>query len=232
MTILAITDFILRWFHILFGIAWIGLLYYFNFVQMEYFKEADPSAKADATAKLVPRALWYFRWAAMFTFLTGFLLLLMIGHGTGGSFSLGLFSLDITFGALMGTLMMLNVWLVIWPNQKKVIAGAEDAAAAGAKAACASRTNTLLSLPMLYFMVSSTHFVQGGAFAYNNLVESQAVSILALVVGLLIIGLIELNAVHWRRMTLGPLAFLSTVSGVIHSSLALVVIFALTTNLL
>ena len=70
-----VIDMLLRWGHVLFGITWIGLLYYFNFVQGEYFKEAEPSAKADATAKLAPRALWWFRWGAMFTFLTGVLLL-------------------------------------------------------------------------------------------------------------------------------------------------------------
>ena len=70
-----VMDIVMRWGHIVFGVAWIGLLYYFNFVQTEYVKEADDSAKADVMAKLAPRALWWFRWAAMFTFLTGLLLL-------------------------------------------------------------------------------------------------------------------------------------------------------------
>ena len=90
-----------RWTHILVGITWIGLLYYFNFVQTEYFKEAEDSARKDAVAKLVPRALWWFRWAAFFTFLTGLLLLEII---------LAAISLDIILGAIMGTIMMLNVW--------------------------------------------------------------------------------------------------------------------------
>ena len=101
-----------RWAHILVGITWIGLLYYFNFVQTEYFKEAEDSARKDAVAKLVPRALWWFRWAAFFTFLTGLLLLEII---------LAAISLDIILGAIMGTIMMLNVWGIIWPNQKIVI---------------------------------------------------------------------------------------------------------------
>ena len=68
-------DYLARWAHFLFGITWIGLLYYFNFVQTEYFKEADPDARTDAFTKLVPRALWWFRWGAMFTFLTGLIML-------------------------------------------------------------------------------------------------------------------------------------------------------------
>jgi len=145
-----VMDIVMRWGHIVFGVAWIGLLYYFNFVQTEYVKEADDSAKADVMAKLAPRALWWFRWAAMFTFLSGLLLLGYILHMR--------LSLGITLGALMGTIMMLNVWLIIWPNQKIVI-GLEsgDKAAAGPKAALASRTNTLFSLPMLFFMVASGH---------------------------------------------------------------------------
>lgn len=219
-------DYLLRWSHILVGILWIGLLYYFNFVQTEYFKEAEDVARKDAVQKLVPRALLYFRWAAMFTFLTGLLLLLVIGHGTGG-FALGNFSLDITLGALMGTLMMLNVWLVIWPNQKKVIAGAADAAAAAPKAAIASRTNTLLSIPMLYFMVSSTHNVQGSLFAYNSVEGVAGVSMIALVLSLLIITAVEANVLVWRKM--GPMA---SVAGVIHSSLGLTLLMALIVNLL
>ena len=109
-----IMDILFRWGHILFGIAWIGLLYYFNFVQTEYVKEAEDSAKADVMKKLAPRALWWFRWAALFTFLTGVVLLWFItDHGK--------FNLAIAFGVIMGTIMMLNVWGIIWPNQKIVI---------------------------------------------------------------------------------------------------------------
>lgn len=217
-------DYLFRWFHVLVGILWIGLLYYFNFVQTEYFKEAEENARKDAVQKLVPRALFYFRWAAMFTFLTGLVLLLVIGHGTGG-FALGNFSLDITFGSLMGTIMMLNVWLVIWPNQKKVIAGAADATEAAPKAAIASRTNTLLSMPMLYFMIASAHNVQGSIFAYNAVDGVDGVSMVALILGLLIIAAIETNALLWRKM--GPMA---SVAGVIHSSLGLTLLMALIVN--
>ena len=167
--------------HILFGIAWIGLLYYFNFVQGEYVKVADPDAKADVFKKLAPNALWWFRWAALFTFLTGVILLHQIYVRIGT---------EIILGATMGTIMMLNVWGIIWRNQKIVLGMKEgDAAAAGAKAGLASRTNTLFSVPMLMYMVYSVH---GGNVGMG-------ISMNALYVGLAIIFAIEANAI-WGKM--------------------------------
>ena len=178
-------DMLFRWGHILFGITWIGLLYYFNFVQTEYFKEAEEGAKKDVLSKLAPRALWWFRWAAFFTFLTGLILLYFITLRV---------NLDIIFGATMGTLMMLNVWGIIWPNQKIVIGIKEgDAAVAGPKAALASRTNTLLSIPMLYFMVSSAHYPHGGYLFAGDISSN------AFIVGILVILGIEANAI-WGKM--------------------------------
>ncbi len=202
-------DVLFRYAHIVFGVAWIGLLYYFNFVQTEYVKEADDGAKADVMAKLAPRALWWFRWAALFTFLTGLIMLWWVS-------SQQRFNLGIALGALMGTIMMLNVWGIIWPNQKIMIGLAEgDKAVAGPKAALASRTNTLLSLPMLYFMVASVHgfAASGGAWA--------SVSTTALIIGLVIIVVIEANAV-WGKM----LGLIQSVSGVITSSIILAIIMA------
>ena len=202
-------DVLFRYAHIVFGVAWIGLLYYFNFVQTEYVKEADDGAKADVMAKLAPRALWWFRWAALFTFLTGLIMLWWVS-------SQQRFNLGITLGALMGTIMMLNVWGIIWPNQKIMIGLAEgDKAVAGPKAALASRTNTLLSLPMLYFMVASVHgfAASGGAWA--------SVSTTALIIGLVIIVVIEANAI-WGKM----LGLIQSVSGVITSSIILAIIMA------
>ena len=209
-----IMDIVMRWGHIVFGVAWIGLLYYFNFVQTEYVKEADDSAKADVMAKLAPRALWWFRWAAMFTFLSGLLLLGYILHMR--------LSLGITLGALMGTIMMLNVWLIIWPNQKIVI-GLEsgDKAAAGPKAALASRTNTLFSLPMLFFMVASGHaspMANGGVWGGAG---DMAMSTVALVVGLVIVAIIEANVI-WGKMN----GTIQSVSAVITSSVILTAIMA------
>jgi uncharacterized membrane protein len=109
---MAFIDYLTRFGHVLFGITWIGLLYYFNFVQTEYFKEAEASARVDAFSKLAPRALLWFRWAALATFVSGVILL---GYRHSG------LTADITVGALMGTLMFLNVWLIIWPNQKIIV---------------------------------------------------------------------------------------------------------------
>jgi len=202
-------DVLFRYAHIVFGVAWIGLLYYFNFVQTEYVKEADDGAKADVMAKLAPRALWWFRWAALFTFLTGLILLWWVS-------SQQRYNLGIVLGALMGTIMMLNVWGIIWPNQKIMIGLAEgDKTVAGPKAALASRTNTLLSLPMLYFMVASIHgpLASGGAWA--------STSMTALIIGLAIIVVIEANAI-WGKM----LGLIQSVSGVITSSIILTIIMA------
>ena len=202
-------DVLFRYAHIVFGVAWIGLLYYFNFVQTEYVKEADDGAKADVMAKLAPRALWWFRWAALLTFLTGVIMLWWVS-------SQQRFNLGIALGALMGTIMMLNVWGIIWPNQKVMIGIAEgDKTVAGPKAALASRTNTLLSLPMLYFMVASVHgfAASGGAWV--------SVSTTALIIGLAIIVVIEANAI-WGKM----LGLIQSVSGVITSSIIRTIIMA------
>lgn len=212
---MAFVDYLTRFGHVLFGIVWIGLLYYFNFVQTEYFKEAEASARVDAFAKLAPRALWWFRWGAMATFLTGVILL---GYRHTG------LTADITVGALMGTLMFLNVWLIIWPNQKiivesnqGVLAGNEpnpDAAAAAPKAALASRTNTLFSIPMLYFMGSSAHYASGSLVSNGT----------AVWICVAIISALEANAIFGKQ---GPL---TTIPGVIHCGLALAVVLGLILN--
>jgi len=195
--------------HVLFGIAWIGLLYYFNFVQAEYVKIADPDAKADVFKKLAPNALWWFRWAALFTFLTGVILLHQIYVRIGT---------EIILGATMGTIMMLNVWGIIWRNQKIVLGMKEgDAAAAGAKAGLASRTNTLFSVPMLMYMVYSFHGGNAG----------MGISMNALYLGLGIILAIEANAI-WGKMV----PAITSVRAVIISSFALAIILKVITDTL
>ena len=211
--------FLFRWIHLLAGVAWIGLLWYFNFVQGEYFKEADASSKSDAIRKLVPRALWWFRWGAMFTFLSG-VALLGAKHLTG---------YGIVVGATLGTLMFLNVWLVIWPKQKIVIASAEKVAAGGeadpaaagalAQAGLASRTNTLFSIPMLFFMASSIHLAQ----LATPVMEA---SLLSLIVVFGIILALEVNGLK------GKTGLMTSVKGVVHMGLLLTLVLYLGVDLL
>ena len=201
-----------RSFHILFGIAWIGLLYYFNFVQTEYVKVADPDAKADVMKKLAPNALWWFRWAAFFTFLTGLILIHQITARIGT---------EIILGVTMGTIMMLNVWGIIWRNQKIVLGMKDgDVATAAAKAGLASRTNTLFSVPMLMYMVYSAH-------APGSYLVLEDWSSLSLVIGLAIIFVIEANAI-WGKI----LPVIASVRAVITSSFVLAIIFKLITDFL
>ena len=201
-----------RSFHILFGIAWIGLLYYFNFVQTEYVKVADSDAKADVMKKLAPNALWWFRWAAFFTFLTGLILIHQITARIGT---------EIILGVTMGTIMMLNVWGIIWRNQKIVLGMKDgDVATAAAKAGLASRTNTLFSVPMLMYMVYSAH-------APGSYLVLEDWSSLSLIIGLAIIFVIEANAI-WGKM----LPVIASVRAVITSSFVLAIIFKLITDLL
>jgi uncharacterized membrane protein len=210
--------FLLRWIHLIAGVIWIGLLYYFNFVQGEYFKEADGGAKSDALQKLVPRALWWFRWGAMFTFLSG-AALIYLKHLSG---------LGIMVGAVLGTLMFLNVWLIIWPNQKIVIASAKQVAGGGeaiaeagaalGKAGLASRTNTLFSLPMLFFMASSVHL--GGIQ-----VSIMSVGLMPLVLIFGLIAVLQLNGMFGKT---GPM---TSVKGVLHSSVLLTAVLYILTEL-
>ena len=199
-----------RFAHTAVGIVWIGLLYYFNFVQTEYFKEAEPDAKSDVLKKLAPNALWWFRWAAFLTFLTGLYLLYILQTGA---------SAMIILGALMGTIMMLNVWGIIWRNQKIVIGLKHgDVVAAGAKAGLASRTNTLLSLPMLYFMVFSAH-MPIGTNHYPTFINGY--SDLGFLLVLVSILLIEANAIFGKMYPV-----IASVRAVITSSIVLTVVFS------
>lgn len=206
--------FLSRWIHLLAGVTWIGLLYYFNFIQGEYFKAADGAAKTNVIRLLVPRALWWFRWAAMFTFLSG-IYLIYIKHLSG---------MGIMIGAVLGIIMFLNVWLIIWPNQKIVIASADQvagggealpgAAAALGKAGLASRTNTLFSIPMLFFMASSVHLGQ-----LQTSIHSASGASLVVVYGL--IAVLALNGVVGKT---GPF---TSVKGVIGSGFLLTAILYL-----
>jgi uncharacterized membrane protein len=159
------------WLHVLSGVTWIGLLYYFNFVQVPALGEAasDEGGPGGAgIAKYVaPRALWWFRWGALATWLTGATFLFLQGM-LHQAFTLGLggdapnpYATTIGVGAWLGTIMLFNVWALIWPNQKKVLgmveATADEVAKAKNIAFMASRSNTLMSIPMLMSMIGPGH---------------------------------------------------------------------------
>ena len=160
-----------RWLHILSGVMWIGLLWYFNVVQIPALAAAAADkggpGGAGVTKYVAPRALLWFRWAALATWLTGAWYLARSGNFVG-AFALGLagdpvnyYQLIIGIGAWLGTIMLFNVWVLIWPNQKKVlglVAASDDEKAQARKVALlASRTNFVLSIPMLLCMGSATH---------------------------------------------------------------------------
>jgi uncharacterized membrane protein len=150
---------IYRWIHIMAGVMWVGLLYYFNFVQVAALKAAQAdSTAAGITKHVAPRALFFFRWSAVATWLAGAALL---GANFVAAFTLQAGFQKIGIGAWLGTIMLLNVWGLIWPNQKKILglvqATDEQKNKARRVAFLASRTNTMLSIPMLFFMVAQTH---------------------------------------------------------------------------
>ncbi len=154
-------SFFFRWLHVLSGVMWIGLLWYFNFVQIPSMPNIPNEQKPAISKFIAPEALFWFRWAALSTLITG----LILGHINGYLHSaLTLDSSDgkslmIGIGMWLGTIMAFNVWGVIWPNQKKALglveASAEQKAASAKRAMLFSRTNTLLSIPMLYCMVAA-----------------------------------------------------------------------------
>jgi len=164
---------IIIWLHVFAGVIWVGLLYYFNFVQVPALAEAlaDDGGPGGAgiTKYVAPRALFWFRWAALATWLTGAAFLLHSAKGSlVGAFMLGMggasvhpYNLTIGIGAWLGTIMLFNVWVLIWPNQKKVLgmveASADEIAKAKRTAFLASRSNTLLSIPLIMSMVGAGH---------------------------------------------------------------------------
>jgi len=166
---------LIAWIHVMAGITWIGLLYYFNFVQVPALAaaasdEGGPGG-AGITKYVAPRALWWFRWGAALTWLSGAAALWHL-HILHDAFTLGLIgesfnpqAMIIGVGAWFGTIMLFNVWVLIWPNQKKILgivqASPEEIAKARKVAFLASRTNTFLSIPMLMSMVGYGH---GGFF--------------------------------------------------------------------
>jgi len=149
--------FFMRWLHVLSGVMWIGLLWYFNFVQTPSMPKIPDEHKPAVSKVIAPAALFWFRWGAMATLVTGALLALMNGYLVQ-ALSLQKPFVAIGIGAWLAIVMWFNVWFIIWPNQKKalgiVTVSAEEKAAAAKKAGMTSRINTMLSIPMLYCMVA------------------------------------------------------------------------------
>ena len=197
--------FITRWLHVLAGIAWIGLLYYFNLVQVPAFAAYGEEGKARNISidKLARRALWWFRWAAVVTLVLGLLII-----GVTENYMQNFMSEDSAFGLphnsaifvgmLMGILMAANVWMVIWKNQKVVLANAANvlsggeadpnAAGAGRRALLASRQNLIFSISMLFYMVGASHFF-GPLYDGNSAGKAWTFVIIAVVIG----AILELN---------------------------------------
>ena len=157
--------FLFRWLHVLSGIMWIGLLYYFNFVQIPNMPNIPDEQKPAIGKVIAPAALWWFRWAAMATLVTGLILGYINGYiqdaqalGAMNDFAVPK-NIAIGIGMWLGIIMWFNVWFVIWPNQKKALgiveASADEKAASARTAMLFSRTNTMLSVPMLFAMVSA-----------------------------------------------------------------------------
>lgn len=231
-------EIVLRYIHFLAGVMWIGVLWYFNLIQTPFFAtELGGQAKSAMTRGLVPSALWYFRWGAMFTFLSGWIIVLLKLHvsvagsaqvdglsfGAATVAALGLpYFTQILTGGVMGTIMWFNVWFIIWPAQRDfVIRNAQQVAEGGepipgaaekaALAARASRTNTLFSIPMLFFMGTASHytFIDGANDA------PYWIAALALMLAL------ELNAV----IGTGPRQkYLASVSGTVHAGVILLLL--------
>ncbi|HWP84554.1 MAG TPA: urate hydroxylase PuuD [Terriglobia bacterium] len=180
---------LVRWFHVLAGIVWLGHLYFFNFVNVPLQAALDDAGKKAVNPHLLPRALWWFRWGAMLTFLFGLVLFTMVymyAPGSGFGPSTAFREADgaiaarawwIMFGMLLGTIMWFNVWFIIWPAQKKILSGKaspEELPAIRRRAYLTSRTNTYLSGPMLFGMLAPSHF---GAIDLPTLLVAIAVAV-------------------------------------------------------
>lgn len=216
-------SYLARWLHFFFGVMWIGHLYYFNFTQGTAVAQMDAPGKSNVTNKLLPVALYWFRWGAMWTLVTGLVMLGAKAHMSGMEVFNSGWGVNILTGGLLAVLMWANVWFIIWPKQQIVMASAAKVAAGGQadpqaavvapQALLASRTNTLFSIPMLFFMGSASHMPA-------PVTPESKLSLLAIVLGLVILGL-EGNALKGK---LGPM---TTVKGVIGCGFALTAVLVL-----
>jgi uncharacterized membrane protein len=190
--------------HVIVAIMWMGLLWFFNFVQTPAYAEMDPAARNNAFDKLTWRAMWWFRWAAVATVAFG-VLLIGIESGSNNVYSNDYWrstaGVTLLIGILFGLIMLYNVWMVIWPAQQVVIGNARNvqaggeadpnAAAAARAGAMASRQNTIFSLPLLVFMVGASHFY---AFSHFDPKPSTGLWVIYLLVGIAVAIILEANA--------------------------------------
>lgn len=236
MNISIISDhgaFLFRYFHIIGGVAWIGVLWYINFIQGGYVGGLDAAGQTTAKQKLFPKVMWYFRYGALLTFLTGVALIGIKGfHPKGMGLLIGQPVWNAWFakifpGFMFATIMFLNVWLVIWPRQKKVIAAANGEKIDGVPAMArrgflASRTNTLLSIPMLFFMAAANNLKIG------DVSSAQLQLWIIIVSGVLL--LIEANALFTTNDPAAkPATFkpFESIKGVIHMGFLLTILLYL-----
>ncbi|MCU1346406.1 MAG: hypothetical protein JWL70_2672 [Acidimicrobiia bacterium] len=195
--------FVFRWLHVVAGITWIGLLYYFNFVQVPAFAAYGDEARARNVSieKLASRALWWFRWAAVATVVMGLLIAFSTKDYFSNEFGKRMNGISISTGMLLGLIMFVNVWGVIWRNQKIVLANAArvlgggdplpEAAAAGRTALLASRQNVVFSVSMVWFMLFTSHY--SGLFNDSQPASSGKMGLYWIVV-LIVIAVMELSA--------------------------------------
>src|SRR5262245_17559322 len=187
--------------HVIVAIMWMGLLWFFNFVQTPAFAEMEPAARNNALDKLTWRALWWFRWAAVATVVFGILIIAVFPDNYKSEFWKSSAGVTLILGIVMGLTMAANVWMVIWPKQQIVIANARNvqaggeanpaAAGEGRLSAMASRQNTIFSLPLLVFMVGTSHFY---ARSHFDPAPGGATWGIYFLVGLAPIAVLELNA--------------------------------------
>ncbi len=240
MNISAFSDhgaFLFRYFHIIGGVLWIGVLWYINFIQGPYVNSIEAAMQTAAKQKLFPKVMWYFRYGALLTFLTGVALIGLKGFDPKISLPVGSEPWNAWFakiypGFMFATIMFLNVWFVIWPRMKKVIAAADGEKIDGIPAMArrgflASRTNTLLSVPMLFFMAAAQNLTLNGV--------SAAKLQLWIIVTTAVLLLIEANALlvsndpAKKPATFKPL---ESVKGVIHMGFLLTILLYVGVELL
>src|SRR5260221_9393813 len=223
--------------HVIVAVMWMGLLWFFNFVQTPAFAEMEASSRNDAFDKLTWRALWWFRWSAAATVAFGLLIIAIAPTGTYNSY-FGIHSSagpTLLIGILFGLVMFLNVWLVIWPNQQIVIANARtlkaggeanaEAAASARAGAMASRQNTIFSLPLLVFMVGAAHFYNLAPSFDSRISSSKA--LIYLLIGVIVLIVLELNALGKisGRGNTGLNVIYETHKNALYAGIALIVVF-------